>query len=188
MKPIASRLYLILVLTGAHVAPTLADDRSSGSGLQTSDSHIPAFVPPLGRRNFRTAMDGPESPELAARQGAEALSAKFAGTTASSINDGVKASSPVPIAETDPPHVVATPTGARSIVLASRQADETRSTKGAKFKRPHNSRSAHRIPRTALRKAQFTDREHSGASAANLAAIGSKVGALELLTNPALWH
>lgn len=190
MKPIASKLYLILVLIGAHIAPTLADDPTSGSAAQTSDSYVPAFVPPLGRRSFRTAMEGGQSPEQSARQAAEVLSAKFAGITTRSIDDGNKASSPAPIAETDPPRAVAASTAERSIVLTSKQAAEARSTQSAKVKRQRNStsKSAHRIPRRALSKAQLTRREHSGATGANLAAIGAKVSALELLTNPALWH
>lgn len=199
MRPIASRLLLAFTLIGGYGAPLLADDVPSNAGVQTSGASLPAFVPPPRRSNYTTAVN--DNSESASRHAAEALSAKFSDITTSSISHDDRAPTAMPIAAEDPPHVVterqdvAQREDGRSITLASNQADPGRSEAGKSAKdseiTPHRSNTAgaaHRLPRAAVRKASSPPPRSESGPNATLAAVGQKVGILDLLTNPALWH
>ncbi len=183
MKPIASAILLAMASFGIQSSPILAQSSSPEAQPQISSaSALPEFIPPTGRTKYTLAVRENNATSDAAREAAEALSAKFAGVTTGSIS---KSEDTVAEASPAPPQRAAQSTEARTIVIASNQSPEEASPKklardGAKGNEP-----IHRIPRAAV--AKETRPHFRGASRESLAAIGQKVGFLERLTNPALW-
>lgn len=202
MTPIASRFLLAMALLGAQVVRATADDAPP---LIAPDARLPAFVPNSGRANFATALDANRASATAARHAAEALSAKFADLTTNSITREKEepataaAAAPLPAADVapaasahvpspvDPPHVVTTNTS-RSFMLTSRSAggdkNERRSSKRRSIT---NETRHHAAPAGAATAPADSLGNAQTATAKNLTALGTKVGFLDLLTNPALW-
>lgn len=206
MTPIASRLSLAIALAGCQAAQALADDALP---LTSLDAPLPAFVPNSGRGNFTTALNDNRASTTAARRAAEALSAKFSDITTNSISKDdppatttpapapaakpapvASAPTPAPAAEVDPPHIVTTNTS-RSFMLTSRQADGDSEARPPSRRRSTTNEKRHRVPRTAVA-AQVSEAGDGAAdgqkgSGKDLSVIGTKVGFLDLLTNPSLW-
>lgn len=209
MTPIASRLLLTIALAGCQSAQALADDALP---LTSFDTPLPAFVPSSGRGNFTTALNDNRASATAARRAAEALSAKFTDITTNSIakDDSPPTTTPAPapapapaakptpaasvqthapVAAVDPPHIVTT-NSSRSFVLASRQADSNDKARAPSRRRLTTNEKRHRVPRVIAaqvgEKGEGTADGQKG-SGKDLAAIGTKVGFLDLLTNPSLW-
>lgn len=209
MTPIASRLLPAIVLVACHAAQAPADDALP---LTSLDAQLPSFVPNSGRGNFTTALNDNRASATAARHAAEALSAKFSDITTNSISkdDASVPSAPAPtpavspapvasastsapapasVAEVDPPHIVTT-NASRSFLLKSRQADGDGKAPPASRRRTITNEKRHRVPRTVTAKVgEAGNRIGNGQSDSekSLSAIGTKVGFLDLLTNPSLW-
>ncbi|MBS0250535.1 MAG: hypothetical protein JSR78_05660 [Proteobacteria bacterium] len=206
MTPIASRLSLAISLVACHAFQALADDTLP---LTSLDARLPAFVPNTGRGNFTTALNDNRESTTAARRAAEALSAKFSDVTTNSISevDALATTAPAPtaaanpapaplasagpVAEIDPPHIVTTTTS-RSFMLTSRQADGDSKTRASSRRRSTKTTGKrHGVPNTAVvaHVGEAGDRAEDGqrVSRKDLSAIGTKVGFLDLLTNPSLW-
>jgi len=198
MGPIASRLLLAIAIIGGHAVSSMAGEVAPGARLL--DPALPAFVPPSGRGSFKTAVSDNSASAVAARRAAEALGAKFSDITTGSIAPAATtpAATPspssisLPSAETDPPHVVAPEDEGRSIVLSSRHGADAKTVSAAGKPKPQirsKSRDAeHGTSRSAAQDRVGAPAQGSPEKVASLAAIGQKVGFVELLTNPALWH
>ncbi len=174
-----SRLLLALAIIGGQAAPMFAEEASSLAAL-------PAFVSQTGRANYSEAVNDTRS-NVQARRAAEALSAKFSDMTTSSISKDERSSA---IAYADP-SVVERSDASRSIVLAvNRPEDPKNPTFEAPEPAPKALAPTRRIPRRAMTKTSEPVRRGTSAQAPHntLASIGQKVGFLDLLTNPALWH
>lgn len=205
MTPIASRLLLTIAFAGCQAAQALADDALP---LTSFDTALPAFVPNSGRGNFTTALNDNRASATAARRAAEALSAKFTDITTNSIakDDSPPTTTPAPapaakptppasvqahapVAAVDPPHIVTT-NSSRSFVLASRQADGNSKARASSRRRLTTNEKRHRVPRAVAMQTDETGKgtaDGQKGSEKDLAAIGTKVGFLDLLTNPSLW-
>lgn len=205
MTPIASRLLLTIAFAGCQAAQALADDALP---LTSFDTALPAFVPNSGRGNFTTALNDNRASATAARRAAEALSAKFTDITTNSIakDDSPPTTTPAPapaakptpaasvqthapVAAVDPPHIVTT-NSSRSFVLASRRTDGNGKARAPSRRRLTTNEKRHRLPRAVAAQVGETGEgtaEGQKGSGKDLAAIGTKVGFLDLLTNPSLW-
>ena len=87
MKPIASAILFAVASLSIQASPILAQSSSPGAQLQTSNATaLPEFVPSTGQTKYTLAVQENNSPSTAAREAAEALSAKFAGITTGSIS------------------------------------------------------------------------------------------------------
>ncbi len=185
MEPIASRLLLVFALSGGYVATARADAMSSKAQLQISNAALPAFVPKAGQGNYASAVTTSKSSAAAARDAAEALSAKFSDITTGSISKDDTALA----VQKSPRPASAQGAEGRSIVLAvSKAVDDPKREKSptSPSRRAKTPETADRIPRSIVRKAAAP--RGSIPTIASLTSIGQKVGLLDLLTNPALWH
>jgi hypothetical protein len=197
MKPIASAILSAVACLNVQESPILAQSAAPGVQPQTSNAAaLPEFVPSTGQTKYTLAVQENKSPSAAAREAAEALSAKFAGMATGSISksdETVADASPATPVEHAPQPLLATPvqraaqpTEGRAIVIASNQSPDDPSPKKSAGDAAKVSESARKIPRTAVTKE--TRAHFRGATRANLAAVGEKVSFLDKLTNPALWH
>lgn len=196
MKPIASAISFAVASLVIQASPILAQSSSSQAQSQTSNtSTLPEFVPSTGRTKYTLAVRENNSTEDAAREAAEALSAKFADITTGSIaksDDSVAPAPPMPDRQaaqeppTDPIKPAAQPAEARSIVLAANQPSEEPGTKKPPATRLKEHEAVHKIPRAAV--AKETRDRYRVSTRESLAAIGQKVSFFERLTNPALWR
>lgn len=184
MKSSASAILLAAASLSIQSSPILAQSSSPGGQPQTSNaSALPEFVPSTGQKKYTLAVQENNATGGAAREAAEALSAKFAGITTGSISkseDTAAEAPPPPL-----PQQAAQPTDARAIVIASNRPPEESRPKKSAGDGAKGNESIHRIPRTAV--AKETRSHFRGAMRESLAAVGEKVGFLERLTNPALW-
>lgn len=180
MGLIAARLILALSVIAAHTAPVLADGSSASNATEPGAFALPAFVPKARQANYATAVNDTNS-AVGARRAAEELSAKFADVTTNSISRDEAAAEISP--QTAQPAVEAD--DSRSIVLAANHPDDPKLVTGSL---PPPSRPKH-VPKSATKGGTLRDsRLPAGGTAENLASIGRKVGLLDLITNPALWH
>ncbi|MFT3732348.1 MAG: hypothetical protein QM780_13180 [Hyphomicrobium sp.] len=197
MGPTAIRLVMACAFLGWQAAAASADDATAS--VRKSESALPAFVAPSRRGSFATAVNDNSASAAAARNAAEALSAKFSDIATSSISKeesqtptpaAAPAPAPAQPAEVDPPHVVTQDTEMRSIVLSSRRSNEEKAVKDKTATRRHSTtRSARpRIPRKTASEASGAAPQAELGLSSSLVKIGQKVGFLDLLTNPALWQ
>jgi hypothetical protein len=183
MKPIASKLFLVIAVLGGFGATSRADEIYSNTRGQSSNGTLPAFVSLSGRNEYASAVSDHSASATAARHAAETLSAKFSDITTGSIPKADAASK-----QARSRVAVQDSTAARSIVLTPNQAEDPKTTtaRAADATAVKVPQAARRLPRRAVRKA--SEPRELEASNAGLVAIGQKVGFLALLTNPALWH
>lgn len=202
MTPIASRFLLAMALLGAQVVLATADDAPP---LIAPDARLPAFVPNSGRANFATALDANRASATAARHAAEALSAKFADLTTNSIAkeepSTAAAAAPMPAADaataqetftpvpspTDPPHVVTTNTSRSFMLTSKRAAAAKHDPRVSKPRAVTNETRHHAAPAGAATARTDSLGNAQTATGKDLSSLGTKVGFLGLLTNPALW-
>ncbi len=177
MGPVASRLLLAFALIGGSTSPLLADTPASWTAEKSDGAILPEFIPPTVRSNYREAVSDNTAAAISARRAAGELSAKLSEAD-------IRSSSP----KIEPPVEATETNGARAIVLAANQQDDpkTADISASSSHRARAGRAEHRIPRSAVTKADRTTRS-SAASHESLAMIGQKVGFFDLLTNPALW-
>jgi hypothetical protein len=194
MKRIALAVLFAVVSFAIQTSPTLAQQQISDA------SALPAFVPSAGQTKYALAVRENNSTGDAAREAAEALSAKFADITTGSIakSDGDAApvsaaqAPPVPAPQpaqrpvADPVKPTAQSTEARSIVIAANQLSGEADVKKQHAPRSKGSEAAHKIPRAVVAK-ETRDRDQA-AGRESLVAIGQKVSFFERLMNPALWN
>ncbi len=189
MKPIASAIFIAAASFVVQASPIWAQQQISDA------SALPAFVPSAGQTKYALAVRENNATGDAAREAAEALSAKFADITTGSISksDGDAAQAPpmaprqvaqVPVA--DPVTPTAQSTEARSIVIAANPPTEEADAKKSRAPRSKEHEAVHRIPRAAIEKEARV--RYQAAGRESLTAIGQKVSFFERLTNPALWR
>ena len=140
MKPIASAILFAVASLSIQASPILAQSSSPGAQLQTSNATaLPQFVPSTGQTKYTLAVQENNSPSTAAREAAEALSAKFAGITTGSISKSdetmAEAAPATPVEHAAQPLLAsasqraAQPTDGRAIVIASNQSPDKSSPK-----------------------------------------------------------